>query len=222
MSSSGGKHCPGLVVFDLDGTVLRGKTVCELLAVPLRRQERMHQIERLRSESEISEARLEMAAWYRDVPVERLLSYLEKAAIAPGALESFDLLRRNGFECAISSITWMFAVRWFAERLNVAHFQGTDILGDGRITHVWPRDKGTWVRELTTVLGVRPDRVAAIGDSWRDLDMFQASARAFFVGRPHEGRDLPASVVRVAGGDLLTVARTLVHDWTELGSAPGA
>jgi phosphoserine phosphatase len=201
----------GLVVFDLDGTLIRRKTVCELLAAPLRRLDRMHEMERLRSESELSEARREMASWYRDVPRERLLSYLDAAVFAPGAVEAIELLRRNRFECAISSITWLFAVRWFAGRLNIAHCQGTELLEDGTIEHVWPRDKGTWVRELARLLDVPPDRVATVGDSWRDIDMFRASARAFFVGRPHEGRDLPEFVVRVDGGDLLAVARTLVE-----------
>jgi hypothetical protein len=38
-------HFEALVVFDLDGTLLRGRTVCEVLAEPLGRLERMRDTE---------------------------------------------------------------------------------------------------------------------------------------------------------------------------------
>src|SRR5204862_4270286 len=110
-----------------DGTLIRKRTVCELLAEPLRRLDRMRQMETLKSEPELLAARCEMAEWYRSIPRARLLSYLEAAVLAPGAVEALDLLRRNRFECAISSITWMFAVRWFADRLSITHCQGTEL-----------------------------------------------------------------------------------------------
>lgn len=203
----------GLVVFDLDGTLIRERTVCELLAEPLGRIDRMREMEQLRSESEILLARVEMAEWFREVPLERLLSYLEPAVLAPGAVDAVELLRSNRFECAISSITWRFGVQWFASRLGIAHYQGTRVGDDGRIEHVWPRDKGIWVRDLTQLLGVRPERVATVGDSWRDLDMFRASARAYFVGNAAECSGLPDFVTRVSGSDLLAIARALTDDW---------
>lgn len=69
----------GLVVFDLDGTVLRGPTVCELLARPLGRLREMESFETLTSEAEIARARAEMVHWYAGIPRGRLLE-------PPGAL----------------------------------------------------------------------------------------------------------------------------------------
>jgi len=50
-----------LVVFDLDGTLLRGPTVCEVLAESLGRLERMRQLERFAGDQELRAAREEMA-----------------------------------------------------------------------------------------------------------------------------------------------------------------
>jgi hypothetical protein len=47
----------GLAVFDLDGTLPRGPTVCELLATPLGRLERMRQLEVCTIKSELIAAR---------------------------------------------------------------------------------------------------------------------------------------------------------------------
>lgn len=47
----------GLAVFDLDGTLLRGPTVCEILAEALGRPERMREREKVASESALKAAR---------------------------------------------------------------------------------------------------------------------------------------------------------------------
>lgn len=201
----------GLVVFDLDGTLIRGRSVCELLAAARGREERMKEIETLTTETALTQARVEMASWYRDVPEQLLVSFLEPAELAPGAIEALTLLRTHGFVCAISSITWAFAVEWFAERLSIDHWQGTRLLAGGSIEHVWPRDKGEWVRELARTLAIPAERVATVGDSWRDLEMFRAGGRAFFVGRNFH--EMPEFAIRIDDGDLCAVARTIVDDW---------
>src|SRR5690242_6391875 len=107
----------GLVVFDLDGTLLRGPTVCELLAAPLGRSDEMRAFEWLHTEQEIAQARVEMARWYSGIPRGRLLRSLETAQWASGAVEGVALLRDAGIEVAIASITWSFGVEYFATRL---------------------------------------------------------------------------------------------------------
>lgn len=46
---------------------------------------------------------------------------------------------------AIASVTWRFAVGWFAEQLNVQDFLGTDISEAGEIIHVWGHTKKSWL-----------------------------------------------------------------------------
>ena len=58
---AGAKSTPRLVVFDLDGTLLRPYTACEVLAQRLGHAERMAEIERISGKDEIVAARVEMA-----------------------------------------------------------------------------------------------------------------------------------------------------------------
>jgi phosphoserine phosphatase len=132
----------GLVVFDLDGTLLRGLTVCEVLARPLGQGQRMQELERFRSREELQAAREEMAGWYRSASAGNLLRWLEGARFAEGAQNGVSLLRAHGVAVGIASITWSFAVEHFAGGLGVEYWLGTELQDSGEITHVWPEDNG--------------------------------------------------------------------------------
>jgi phosphoserine phosphatase len=100
----------GIVVFDLDGTLLRGSTVCELIAESLGRNVEMRRFETLSSEDEIAKSRVEMAAWYKDKTLDELCMALEGAYWRNGVPEAMQVLRASGIEVAVASITWRFAV----------------------------------------------------------------------------------------------------------------
>jgi HAD superfamily phosphoserine phosphatase-like hydrolase len=173
---------PALVVFDLDGTLLRGDTVCELLARPLGRLDRMRQLERFSSEADLAAARAEMATWYRAVAISQLTAGLHAVPFAPGAEEAVALLRRSGITVAIASITWEFAVACFAQRLSVTDFVGTRLAQTGAVEHVWPRDKATWAQALCRRLSIPPHRLVAVGDSSGDVELLRIAAHRVFVG----------------------------------------
>lgn len=203
----------GLVVFDLDGTLLRGPTVCELLAAPLARADEMRAFESLYTEQDIAQARVVMARWYGGISRERLLMSLEAAQWAPGALEGVARLREAGMEVAIASITWSFGVDCFATRLGVSRTLGTGLREDGTIDHIWPRHKAAWVRTLSAELAVPYERTAAVGDSSRDVDMLHEAALRFFVGlHPPAGLEC----IHIPDGDILKVAQHLLAQWTTL------
>jgi phosphoserine phosphatase len=201
----------GLVVFDLDGTLLRGETVCELLARPLGRIEEMRRFERLSSESEIADARSQMVHWYRDHSNESLLRHMRNAVWAPGAREAVDELMSANVLVGIASITWKFAVQWFADQLGIRQCIGTDIGPDGEIVHVWGRDKARWLNELVFRNDVSPTRVAAVGDSRGDIEMLQAANLSFFVGR----NELPGldSATHLPEADLRAVSAQILSAW---------
>jgi HAD superfamily phosphoserine phosphatase-like hydrolase len=202
--------CRGLVIFDLDGTLLRGQTVCELFADALDRSVEMQAFERLSGEHEIALARVEMANWYRESSRSSLLACLESARWAPGAVEGLASLREAGVAVGIASITWRFAVEWFAHRLGVAHVLATGLDEHGLIDHVWPRDKATWLHELATQYEVAPDRTAAVGDSAGDLPMLRCAGLRFYVGaeRPAEFEG-----VHMPSGDIGEIARRILEEW---------
>lgn len=200
----------GIAAFDLDGTLLRGPTVSELLAEPLGRLQEMRRFEGLSQESDIVAAREEMARWYVEKPVSTLLRYLERATWAPGAKETIARLQERGIEVVILSITWQVAVGWFAAQLGVAKFLGTRLLPNGEILHVFGRDKARYLRELVESARVPSDRVAAVGDTHGDVDMLREASMRFFLGK--EAPDLE-SVNHLPDVDLTVVADRILEAW---------
>jgi HAD superfamily phosphoserine phosphatase-like hydrolase len=200
----------GLVAFDLDGTLLRGPTACEVLAARLGRLTRMRQFETLTRAHDIVVAREEMVGWFKGLAASELAGLLGDATLAPNAREAVDLLRNSGFAVAIVSITWDFAVARFARGLGVPHYSGTELLPDGRITHEWPEDKPRRVRGLANALGIPAERTAAVGDSAGDVFMLQSVGHPFFVGQRLPDRLELDRVTHLPDADMLTVARLII------------
>jgi phosphoserine phosphatase len=201
----------GIVVFDLDGTLLRGDTVCELIARPLGRIRQMRAFEQLKSEAEIASARREMLTWYADHSSEALCSHLRAARWAPGAQDAVKDLREARILVAIASITWRFAVEWFADRLGIDHCLGTDAKPDGKIVHVWGRNKALWLNELACKYAIPGDRTAALGDSSGDTEMLQAAHLRYFVGAA-PSPEIP-ELVHIPNGNLHAIANSILDSW---------
>jgi phosphoserine phosphatase len=88
-----------------------------------------------------------------------LTSLLETATIAPGATEAMTSLRQHGIAVAIASVTWEFAVTWFAQQLRVDYYVGTRRVVDGTVCYFWPHEKATWARTLGERLQVPLHRI---------------------------------------------------------------
>ncbi len=199
---SSNSHRVRLVAFDLDGTLIRGPTICESLALPLGKLSRMREIEQLRDVAQIRAAREEMLSWYGE-PSHVLCETLSEVVIAPGAHEAFELFAQHGIPTVIVSITWNFAVEWFARRFGAGAWIGTGVQS-GEIQHFWPSDKPLWVARYANALGIELSEVAAVGDSYGDVPMLAAVGRPFFIGA-----DLPAEIahaVHAPNADLREIA----------------
>jgi len=197
-----------LAAFDVDGTLIRPDTCCEAIARPLGRLGRMREFERLSTVAQITAARAEMADWYAGRSPAELCRPLADATLAPGVYAGFARLRRHGIATALVSITWDFAVAWFARLLNADYYVGTNLAADGTITHFWPEDKAHWIRTLAADLAIELDQVAAVGDSAGDVPMLQTVGLPFFVGQ-----SVPPSlahVTHVPNGDIDQIARDII------------
>lgn len=195
---------PALVVFDLDGTLLRGATTCEILAKPLGHLDRMRQLERFSTEADLAAARAEMAGWYRGLPISELTAGLDAVTFAPGSEEAVALLQRSGITVAIASMTWEFAVECFARRHGVRHFLGTRLGPTGAVEHVWPRDKATWAPALGRQLAIPTHRLVAVDDSSGDVNVLRLAAHRVFLGD-----EMPAELADIhhaPRADLLAIA----------------
>jgi phosphoserine phosphatase len=193
-----------LVAFDLDGTLLRHHTVCEVLANHLGTSERMQQFGQLHHPEDIRQATEEMVQWYRDQPLARLCSFLQRAHLAPGVREGIALLRQHDIHIALVSMTWEFAVAWFAQEWGIQHFVGTRLSEAGEITYVWPEDKARWLTQLAHHLQLDLKQVAAVGDSSGDLPMLHLAGYPIFVGKtlpeglPLEAHDPDGNIYHIA------------------------
>ncbi len=79
-----------LVAFDLDGTLLRGDTICEGIARRLGHLERMREFERLTEIGAMTAAREELAGYYRQVTTAVLQDCLGTLRLAPGLSRACD------------------------------------------------------------------------------------------------------------------------------------
>lgn len=201
-----------LVGFDLDGTLIRGTTCLEALAVPLGRQADARRFADEFDLSDVAEvkASVEKAArWFDGTDIDEVCGCLATVELAPGAQEAFALLRAAGVRTAIVSLTWSFAAEWFARLLGADAFLGTAIRPDGSLMHVLPADKGVWFACLADRLGIERHETAAVGDSRGDLDLFAAAGRSIYVGdRLPPG----CGAIHHPWGDLSEVAKALLAD----------
>jgi HAD superfamily phosphoserine phosphatase-like hydrolase len=199
-----------LVAFDLDGTLTRGDTVCEVIGRHMGHFRRVRALEaicsRQRDRDSIRLLRTELVSYYGAATRARLRSFLSSLTLAPGARKGFDLLRRSGVTTAIVSITWEFAAEWLAEKLGADYYAGARLLDGGTIDHFWPEDKAVWLERLMVELGVRRHETAAVGDSWPDMVMFDVVDCAIYVG---SGPPPHPRVLHIPNGNIYAIARFL-------------
>ncbi len=171
-----------LVAFDLDGTLLRGDSVCTGIARGIGRLERMREMERGHELADRLSDAAEMASWYLPLGRERIESELSRLTPAPGADEGGRLLREAGVDFVIISVTWEFAVQHFAERFGASDYAATALdWTTGEFDDFDADHKGPWLEAKITSLGLSPDQVAAVGDSPNDQGIFDAAGTSFCV-----------------------------------------
>ena len=197
-----------LAAFDVDGTLLRGPTICERIAASIGRSDEMRAMERLTSIQDITAARAEMISWYQSYDRAQLLRFVRSVTFAPGAREGVAALKRAGVLVALVSITWRFAVEWVALELHANFAVGTQWDEDNTIAHFWPEDKAIWLAQCAANLGLTSAQVAAVGDSEGDMQMLTSAGVGYFVGR--DLRDLPSHVQHWPAGDIMEIAQDIL------------
>lgn len=199
-----------LVAFDLDGTLVRGPGLnCgALIGDTLGHPEWTERMEPLHIRGETPERMSERVAPWLDYSKNELCRPLERAHLAPGAARSFRLLREREVATAIVSLAFDFVVGWFAERLSADYWAASRFHSDGTVVPLWPEDKGPWLQEVATKLGLDRGETAAVGDSIRDASLLTAAGHAFFVGDELPGE--LAGVPHYPDGDLAEIAGVIL------------
>jgi HAD superfamily phosphoserine phosphatase-like hydrolase len=199
---------PALVAFDVDGTLLRGETVCECIGRSIGRLEETRAFEALTSRADIAAGRRAMLQWYREHDQARLLDCLDAMTLAPGASLGLARLRECGIKVALVSTTWQFAVTWLAQKLGADYAIGTSWLETGDVVDFWPEDKASWLADLMRTLGVSAAQLVAVGDSAGDIPMLKLAGRGYFVGRTMP--QLPPHVRHWPNADIAKLAEHVI------------
>lgn len=209
----------GLVVFDVDGTLIREKTVCEVIASKINRVERMDWLEHnagtpststgLPPNASVISARKEMADWYVEAGRAAVDTFFESLIWAGGAHTGIKSLTDSGWLVAIASLTWSFGVERIATDLGVNDLVATQLDWNTKeINHVFAADKPVFLKEVATKYEIPSDRVYAVGDSGGDIPMLRAAAHGFYIGDSDPGIN---GTVHVPAARIDTIAELILN-----------
>ncbi len=127
--------------------------------------------------------RSDIAMWKEidpDISLAKIKEILMGARIVKGAKETVEKLREAGVKTCIVSGGIDLLAEHIGEMCGVERVMSNGLtadlngrlLGDG-ILRVELRDKASALRSVMAEFGVRPERCAAIGNSWVDVSMFK-------------------------------------------------
>src|SRR4051812_18147254 len=118
-----------IVVFDLDGTLLRRTTVSMLLAEHLGHSDTFNEFERAFAAGEISNRAIAdaSAASYAGRTTSEIESILGAASWIDGIDDPLRTLERAGTHVLLATITWRFAAELLQERHGFTAVSGTEL-----------------------------------------------------------------------------------------------
>ncbi|HEY2633050.1 MAG TPA: HAD-IB family phosphatase [Solirubrobacteraceae bacterium] len=170
-----------VVVFDLDGTLLRDTTVSMLLAQWLGQAEEIAELEGAFHAHEISNRVVAdtSAGWLTGKRTTDVWAVLTDGNWIDGMAETFRTLTDAGVHLLLGTITWRFAAEMLLERHGFAAASGTEMeIADGVLSGNVARyfdefDKARFVDHWCESNGYSMRQVAAIGDSRSDVPLFE-------------------------------------------------
>jgi phosphoserine phosphatase len=192
-----------VVVFDLDGTLLRGTTVSLLLAQWLGQASAITELERAFHAHEISNSVVAdtSAGWLAGKSVAEAWRVLEDGSWIDGMAETFQVLTTAGVSLLLGTITWSFAAEMLRERYGFAAASGTEMQApDGVLSGVVSRyfdehDKLRFVEDWCAQNGYSMSQVAAIGDSRSDVPLFQQVGMSIALNATPDARAVATHVL---------------------------
>jgi phosphoserine phosphatase len=185
-----------VVVFDLDGTLLRGTTVSLLLSQWLGKTSEISELEQAFRAHEISNSVVAdtSAEWLADRSLADAWRVLEDGPWIEGMVETLQTLNARDVRLLLGTITWSFAAEMLRERYGFAAVSGTEMpVADGVLSGVVGRyfdehDKARFVEEWCRQNGYSMSQVAAIGDSRSDVPLFRRAGMSIALNATADAR----------------------------------
>lgn len=182
-----------LALFDMDGTLLRGRFIVELA----RRTGREEELSRWLDNSVVSDRKRSqaIAEVMRGIPREVFESVAAEMPLTEGAAQTVIGLRKQGYRVGIVTDSYWIASEVVRRRVfadfsvaNVIRFRQGVCTGELTIPPIFAHPQGCRIHELCKLnaalhvqekLGIGPDRVLAVGDGQNDICMLRASHHSF-------------------------------------------
>jgi phosphoserine phosphatase len=185
-----------VVVFDLDGTLLRGTTVSLRLAEWMGRGEIVDQLERRFHAGEITNREVAdvSASWFTGLAVDEIWAELAAGPWIEGIEDTVAALIAAGCEVLLGTVTWRFAAEMLQRRYGFHAVSGTEMqLQDGVLSGKVSRyfdefDKLRFVEGWCAMRGHPLAGVAAIGDSRSDIPLFSQAGCAIALNATADAR----------------------------------
>ena len=171
-----------LVIFDLDGTLTRERSVWEYIHKKLEKWygfAEKYQQRFLAGEISYEQfCELDAQVW-KGMKVEELTHIVETVPFYPGVDELINHLKKKGLKLGMVSSGLSVLSTWVHQRYGFDYSVSNDLVHENGVLtgkvriQVHYDQKAVWVNKILNQFGVRPEESIAIGDSLGDMDMLQ-------------------------------------------------
>jgi phosphoserine phosphatase len=171
-----------LVVFDLDGTLTRERSIWEYVHIRLGKWygfAEEYQKQFLAGKISYEEFCERDAQVWRGMRVEELLEIVKTVPFHPGADELMAYLKQKEMKLSVVSSGLSILSDWVHQKYGFDYSVSNDLLQENGVLtgkvkiQVYYDKKAAWVKRILERFHVKPEEAIAIGDSLGDIDMFQ-------------------------------------------------
>ncbi len=171
-----------LVIFDLDGTLTRERSIWEYIHKRLGKwygfaEEYQNQF--LAGEISYEEFCERDAQVWKGMKIEELLEIVKTVPFHEGVDDLIGYLKQKGLKLSMVSSGLSILSNWVHQRYGFDFSVSNDLLHENGILtgkvniQVYYDQKAEWVRRILDRFEVKPEETIAIGDSHGDIEMFQ-------------------------------------------------
>lgn len=181
-----------LVVFDMDGTLVKEDSCWELIHRHFGVQKASSENLKTWKNREIDYPefmRRDIALWNPTPHISKIKEILKDYRLPPKAQETMQEIQNRGYETAIISGGLDILAEMVAQELNIPHVfaNGLETNEEGYLTgegifRVDPHRKSRNLDYLTKELGIKKDECVSVGDSVYDTDLFTESGMGIAIG----------------------------------------